>query len=754
MPLPALALCVNLGILPLLFLPTLPEIEHVWMIAVTGLLLASRHQRYIRYAGFTVLFFAWGLLAALQVLWPTQHLPGANRLVRVVITGTDHATTHYADITHLDGKRVIPAAGITLYGEYLPQPVCVGQQWDMTIRARPVHGQLNDGGFDTQRHALSSHLPLTGRFVKANIVNGKCSWRGRYLDSLSTHLEAYPWRQVIMALGLGERAALDSDVKDIMRQTGTAHLMAISGLHIALTAMMGVLLTRGVQRFFPARRINWHLPLLIGVVCAICYAGLTGMQPPAFRTSLSIGIWAALRLSGRLWTPWQVWVCCIAGILFIDPIAVLSQSLWLSAFAVAALIFWYQWLPLRIHNLCWWRRILIDLLYIQAGMTLLLMPLQVLSFHGLSLSSMVANLIAVPLVTFVTVPLVLFGMLLHLIGPQSIESCVWYLADGSLAILFWFLQSLPLGWIHVDVRWLGLAWLPWFFLIMGKLRCWRTFPAASCTAILLLLFPFWQTHRDGDWAVHMLDVGQGLAMVIERNGKAILYDTGLAWPGGDSAQQLITPWLRWHHLQPEGIILSHEHLDHRGGLNTLLADWPSLWVKSPLGWAGHQPCFRGERWQWQGLTFTAHWPLNGVQMKGNNRSCVVKVDDGQQSILLTGDIESAGEMAMMSHYWQHLQATLIQVPHHGSNTSSTLPFIQRVNGKVALASASRYNNWRLPSVKVQKRYRQQAYQWFDTPHHGQITVLFSRQGWKILSLREQIFPRWYHQWFGVPGDNG
>ncbi|MDU1223406.1 MAG: ComEC family protein, partial [Citrobacter freundii] len=194
MPLPVLALCVNLGILPLLFLPTLPEIEHVWMIAVTGLLLASRHQRYIRYAGFTVLFFAWGLLAALQVLWPTQHLPGANRQVRVVITGTDHATTHYADITHLDGKRVIPAAGITLYGEYLPQSVCVGQQWDMTIRARPVHGQLNDGGFDTQRHALSSHLPLTGRFVKANIVNGQCSWRGRYLNSLSTHLEAYPWR--------------------------------------------------------------------------------------------------------------------------------------------------------------------------------------------------------------------------------------------------------------------------------------------------------------------------------------------------------------------------------------------------------------------------------------------------------------------------------------------------------------------------------------------------------------------------------
>ena len=151
-------------------------------------------------------------------------------------------------------------------------------RWDMTIRARPVHGQLNDGGFDTQRHALSSHLPLTGRFINAQIADAQCSWRGQYLDSLSTHLEAYSWRAVILALGLGERSALDHEVKDIMRQTGTAHLMAISGLHIALTAMLGVLLARGVQRFFPARRINWHLPLLVGVVSAISYAGLTGMQ--------------------------------------------------------------------------------------------------------------------------------------------------------------------------------------------------------------------------------------------------------------------------------------------------------------------------------------------------------------------------------------------------------------------------------------------------------------------------------------------
>ncbi len=198
----------------------------------------------------------------------------------------------------------------------------------------------------------------------------------------------------------------------------------------------------------------------------------------------------------------------------------------------------------------------------------------------------------------------------------------------------------------------------------------------------------------------MLDVGQGLAMVVERQGKAILYDTGLAWPGGDSAQRLIIPWLRWHHLRPEGVILSHEHLDHAGGLASLQKAWPDVWVISPLHQAGHRPCFRGQRWRWQGLTFTAHWPPENYPAQGNNHSCVVKVDDGEQSVLLTGDIEAQAEQAMLSHYWRYLTSTLIQVPHHGSNTSSSLPLVQRVEGQIALDSAARYNAWRFPSAKV------------------------------------------------------
>lgn len=345
-------------------------------------------------------------------------------------------------------------------------------------------------------------------------------------------------------------------------------------------------------------------------------------------------------------------------------------------------------------------------------------------------------------------------MLLHLSGPVVVEMAAWWLADRLLAALFWFLHLLPQGWLSLDFRWAGLSALPWLILLVWRFHAWRSLPALCLSSTLLLSWPFWRHGAKDEWRVTMLDVGQGLAMVIEREGAAILYDTGLAWPDGDSGQQIIIPWLRWHHLRPEGVVLSHEHLDHRGGLNSLLKAWPELWIRSPLGWRGHLPCRRGESWRWRGLTFRVLWPLPDSSLTGNNRSCVVRIDDGKQSILLTGDIEIPAERAMLSHYWQHLASTLIQVPHHGSHTSSALALLQRVGGAAALASASRYNAWRMPAAKVVQRYRQQGYRWLDTPHQGQITVIFSPEGWQIQSLRDQLLPRWYHQWFGETVDNG
>ncbi|OZV02367.1 ComEC family protein [Enterobacter cloacae] len=754
MGIPALSICAILAITPLLWLPELPSRHLVWIMVVGGVVLAARRNVQLKYVGMGVLFCVWGILAAQESVWPMTHFTSGAVRAEVEITATDGKTLLQGNILSVDGQRWWASTGVTLYGNDLPQNVCAGQRWAMTLRLRPIHGELNDGGYDVQRSALAQHQTLSGRFTHAERVDGRCSLRAQYLMSLQKRLSAYQWGAVILGLGMGERLDVPREIKDLMRETGTLHLMAISGLHIALAASIVWLLARGFQFLLPAHRIHWQIPLLAGLAFAAFYAWLTGLQPPAMRTVIALAVLATLRITARQWSPWQVWFCCIAAILLSDPLAVLSQSLALSGFAVAALIFWFQWLPLP-H----WHRVrrirpLLNLVYLQVGMLLLLMPLQVLIFHGFSLSSLIANLFAVPLVTFISVPLILLGMLLHLLPLAAIESAVWFAADKSLAGLFWLLMRLPDGWQNVDQRWQYLSLLPWLAIAGWRFRAWKIVPAVCLAGSVLLTYPLWQTTKSDSWTLHMLDVGQGLAMVIERQGKAILYDTGLAWPGGDSAQRLIIPWLRWHHLRPEGVILSHDHLDHAGGLASLKKAWPEMWVRSALRQAGHRPCFRGQRWRWQGLTFTVHWPPENYPSQGNNASCVVKVDDGEQSVLLTGDIEAPAEQAMLSHYWRHLRTTLIQVPHHGSNTSSSLPLVQRAEGQIALDSAACYNAWHFPLAKVVRRYRKEGYIWHDTPHSGQISVTFSQHHWQIRRLREQILPRWYHQWFGAPVDNG
>ncbi|KLF17265.1 competence protein ComEC [Klebsiella aerogenes] len=754
MRLPHLAGCAIIGISPLLWLPALPNMLSVWCLIGVAIIMATLRKPYTTYAALTLLFFVWGILHARQALWPTEHIPGRNRQAVIELVGGDGLTSWQGKIIRLEGRRLYPAVGITLYGGELPAAGCVGQRWLMTIRARPVHGQLNEGGFDSQRYALAQHRPLSGRFLNASSLDSRCSSRARYLDSLNRSLADYPWRTVMLGLGMGERLAVADEIKRLMQDTGTSHLMAISGLHIALGASLGWLLVRGIQFFLPCRWIGWRIPLLVGLGCALFYAWLTGMQPPALRTCAALTAGCLLRLQARRWSPWQIFCCCIAAILLADPLAIISESLWLSVFAVAALIFWYQLAPLRPYR-CHspWRHLL-ALSHLQCGLMLLLAPLQIALFHGISLTSLIANLIAVPLVTFLIVPLILAAMLLHLSGPALLEMALWQLADRLLAILFWFLRHLPAGWVSLDERWLAVSLLPWLALLVWRFQAWRQMPLLCISGVALLSWPFWRAASPGEWRVTMLDVGQGLAVVIERQGAAILYDTGPAWPGGDSGERLIVPWLRWRGLHPEGIILSHEHLDHRGGLNAIIQAWPNLVIRSPLKARGHLPCRRGETWRWRGLRFQALWPLPAGEHKGNNGSCVVRVDDGKRSVLLTGDIEIPAEEQMISHYWQHLMSTLIQVPHHGSNTSSGVTLLQRVGGEAAIASAARYNAWKMPSQKVAQRYREQGYRWFDTPHSGQITIIFSPEGWQIHSLRDQLLPRWYHQWFGGDAQNG
>lgn len=770
--LPVISLWAIIGMLPLLWLAQLPP----WWAGLICIVLAGClcvlpvGRINLRYMALALLCFAWALLAGQQVMWPLAHISRKPHQIQVRITETTDDRQLQADIIELDNKRLFPAVAVRLTSHQLPADICAGQRWHMQVMLRPEHGQLNNGGFDRQRHALAQHRVLNGRILSAQPVDSRCNLRAAWLSRILPVLQPLPWGGVIVALGFGERTQLSQQVKVLLHDTSTAHLMAISGLHIGFAALLGSWLVRLLQWLLPAHCINPRLPLFGGLLVALLYTWVSGANAPAQRSLVALICWGLLRLSGRQWHPWQVWLCCLAAVLFIDPLSVISDSFWLSAFAVATLIFWYQWMPFNHGSPARYWRYLPALVHLQLGIMLLLLPLQLLLFHGISLSAIPANMLAVPLITFITLPLILAGMLLSLLPWPGLAQPLWWLADQTLALIFYLLSLLPMGWVPLDARFQWLTLLPWLAIILWRLS-YLLSAASALVALLLLSYPLWRKPAGDDWALHMLDLGAAQAIVIERYGKAVLYDSGTAWPGGDSVQQTLLPWLHWHYLTPEAVILSNLEFDQRNSLRTLRRSWPQLPVITAdpnQVTAPHHLCARGQRWYWQGLLFQAHWPLanNGKQTSVSSasksvalRTCIISVSDGKQRVLLTGRLDKATEQDLLRYYWNQLQAQVMLVPVPMSNHASSDLLLNRVNGQIALASLARTGGRHVTLNKVKQRYAQHGYSWYDTAHSGQVTVRFSvppvsaSNSPQIITQRQHRQRRWYHNLFVLTTEN-
>ncbi|STL35869.1 putative competence-related protein [Escherichia coli] len=292
----------------MLILPQLPGTLTLAFLTLFACVLAFIPVKTVRYIALTLLFSFGAYYQQSKILWAGETLTGATQDAIVEITATDGMTTHYGQITHLQGRRIFPASGLVMYGEYLPQAVCAGQQWSMKLKVRAVHGQLNDGGFDSQRYAIAQHQPLTGRFLQASVIEPNCSLRAQYLASLQTTLQPYPWNAVILGLGMGNGYPSQRNQKYHARYWNGAFNGDI-GMHIGFCGVAGCR-THSQWTNFSA----WALDPLAntingGICCAAFYAWLTGMQPPALRTMVAACYVGMLKLSGRQWSGWDVWIC-------------------------------------------------------------------------------------------------------------------------------------------------------------------------------------------------------------------------------------------------------------------------------------------------------------------------------------------------------------------------------------------------------------------------------------------------------------
>ncbi|WP_158784297.1 ComEC family protein [Pantoea sp. BAV 3049] len=741
-----LAMWIIAATLPLCFLPRLPEAKYDLLWIIIAVSLSSSRCRMLKEGAILILLFLWAISPARTLLQHVEFLTSRPQEAMVRIEQLQPGRVKLRILSIAD-RQIFPPIYATVSFPQHEQPLCAGQLWQMKLRLRAVHARLNEGSFDSQRYAIANSTPLTGKILSLQPVGTGCNWRQQVIRSSQQRYGELPWQAMITALAFGERGDVSREMNQLLRETGTAHLMAISGMHISLAASLGWLIARGIQIALPAHRIGYRFPLLFSLLVAMAYTWLSGGNPPAARAMLALGVWSVLRLRGKCCSSWQVWRVCIGCILLFDPLSVLSESLWLSAMAVAGLLFWYHWFPLSRRFVGKKRWLVVQLLHLQLGMFLLLMPLQMLIFHGISLSALVANLWAIPVITLLTVPLILCATVTNMI--PSVSELLWWMADRTLELVFIPLRALPAGWVTVNSKILWLSLLAWMAVVVWRFCWWRSSPVTALSLCLSLLL--WRMNvKVPDWRLDMLDVGHGLAVVISRHNSAIIYDTGNRWDGGDAATSQILPWLKWQGMDVEQIILSHDHLDHSGGLESLLKVFPQAALRSDTGRSGHLPCHKGVGWQWQSLNFQVLWPLKREAQSGNNQSCVIAVSDGKWRVLLTGDIEAPAELKMVSIYRDRLRADILQVPHHGSGTSSSPPLLRAVAGRVALASAARYSAWKLPAERVIRRYAENQYRWYDTAVNGQISVQFFNDYWMVSGLREQILPRWYHQWFGVP----
>lgn len=734
-----------LAALPLLFLHRLPPTAGVAAIACAGIVLLRTKTPWLRSAAIALLLFAWMLGAARSDVSATEAASAAPAIYSVRIDEVRQERRQIrVQLLRREGRYLFPPRFAWLSLGESQQVWCPGQRWSMRLNLRPVHAKLNEGEFDAQRFALANHTALQGRIQQQQPESLTCSWRWQRIMRDLPAVNALEQSAVIQALAFGERAEMSDALRQLLRETGTAHLMAISGMHIALAASSGWLMARAVQLALPAHLIGYLFPLLISWLMAALYTWLSGGHAPAQRALIALTLWLIFRIRGVQLSGWQVWSLCVGGLLLLDPLNVLSESFWLSALAVAILLTWYHWFPLPARCRHGWRWLPVQLLHLQLGMTLLMAPLQVMLFEGISLTALAANMLAIPVISFISVPLILLAMLTP---AGALCTALWRLADGSAVWLLAALKALPEGWwgFHDGVT---LALLLWGGIIVWRCALFYAAPV-SCAALVLALI-VWRWPRDEPgWQIDMLDVGQGLSVVIRQGREAMLYDTGPRWESGDAGTRHVIPWLLRKHLRLQMVVLSHRHLDHSGGLNAIKKRWPEVPVRSATLDPAHLPCVRGARWRWGALNIEALWPLKRSKLSNNNDSCVLSVDDGVTRLLLMGDLEAPAERQLVALEKHQLKADIIQVPHHGSRTSSTPLLLRNVAGRIAIASMARYNAWRMPVKSVLENYRRTGFAWHDTAQSGQITIAVAGRKTTISGLREQILPRWYHQWFGV-----
>ncbi len=626
-------------------------------------------------------------------------------------------------------------------GDAALPPVRAGERWQLPVRLKRPHGLANPHGFDYELWLFEQRLRATGyvrpgpALLRLGAADGHWIDRARQAvrEALAERLVSAPRAaNVLAALAVGDQGAIDRDDWALYRDTGIAHLMSISGVHVTMFAWLAGAAIGWLWRR-SARAMHWlPAPLAArwgGLLCALGYALLAGFGVPAQRTLLMLASAVLLRSAGLVWRWPAVMLVAAVAVTLLDPWALLQPGFWLSFGAVALLLAAGDQpraaAPVAAtRGARLWRAAHAGL-RAQWIATLGLAPLSMLFFQQVSVVGFVANLVAIPLVTLLITPLALLGVLLPPLwwpaawAVQALNAGLSALLAASGGVV-WTAAAAP-AWAAATALLGALLFvlpLPWR---------WR---ALAVPLVVPLLWPVTPTIAPGTLAIVAADIGQGNAVLLRTAHHALLFDAGPQYSReADAGERVLRPLLRALGVaRLDLLVLSHRDTDHVGGAAALLRALSVAELRSSLE-PGHPllalaqergaavaRCEAGAGWTWDGVDFLWLHPSAALldaepRALPNALSCVLRVRParGTPSLLLTGDIEQPQEQALLATLAPDaLRADLLLVPHHGSVTSSSAAFLDAVRPRVALVQAGYRNRYGHPAPTVLARYRERG----------------------------------------------
>ncbi len=760
-----LALSLLLGVLIFQTSQTVPSNYILFGFVLIGLFYVYFPKGFLVYVA--IFGYLWSFLFASANLYPSLDplLEGQDLSISGLVRVNVKSSKQFArfeflldreSISKLD-QRVPEKLMLSWY--YPGKSLQEGEVCELVVRLKRHWRFANPGSLDKEKQMF-----LQGIGARGYVRKGKCAYaasagskfsghnlRNQLIRNFATEQSRLKNHSLMQALSFGVREQMSQSRWDVLRITGTTHLLAISGLHlsaISFVVFAGFSRMARLSALLCERIPAQSVGAIAAVIAVTMYAYLAGFSVPTQRALIMVSVALLAILMRRPVVNYSLLACALLLVLLWNPLTVLSSSFWMSFLAVLFIFVIVKSRP----NTNW----IVNLVRIQIFLAIALFPVSLWFFSQGSVIAPLVNIIAIPVISFLILPLLLISQLIFALGIGfSYE--LFELTDYLLSGLWWFLNwcaQLKIASITFQPT---LAGVLIFELGLWLLMQSKGAPGRSLSILFLpALFLLRENPVDeNQMQLTILDVGQGLAVVVETANHTLIYDAGPRFTSGYSTgSAVVLPFLRSRYIENVDILMvSHNDNDHAGGAHALLDSGVVDHLLVSNGrqrYAGSSVsyCRSGDEWTWDGVQFRVLHPPPGWRSVKNNRSCVLQILHPSGSILLTGDIERSVEDKLINHFGDKLHSDLMVVPHHGSNSSSSRRFLARVRPQTAVFSVGYRNRYGFPHAKIMQRYQGIGADLADTSQEGAITFTFdSRYGMhREVGFRPRTQRYWNSTW--------